>query len=100
MSTAQEAVAGALDDLEKSRRMLARVKSTRVSSVEQRQFLSAIAFTWFNTRKPPIVAAADAQSVTSIDAHYQTILDPSEGRASKLTYADAIKSARASIITL
>ena len=81
MSAAQEAVASALEDLQKSRRMLGRVKGSQVRNLEHRQFLQAIAFTWFRSRKPLIATEADRAMVDEIDGYYKSILTSTERAA-------------------
>jgi len=100
MSTAQEAVAGALDELEKARRVLMRVKGNQVRNIEHRQFLQAIAYSWFRTRKPSIAPEGDATKLDSIGTAYTVILNAAERSAAKSTYTDAIKAAKQRLIDL
>jgi hypothetical protein len=96
----QNAIAAALDEIERARRMLQRLAGKQVRNTEQRQYLKAVALSWFRSHRPEVAASSDAESMARVDLCYRTVLDASEKLASKNTYLDALKVLKAQLIDL
>jgi hypothetical protein len=97
---AQAAIAASLDELEKARRMRARIRTPQVRNMEHRQFFQAIALSWFNNHRNPIVKALGATEVEGIDVFYRRMLDATERSSATTTYSDCIRDAKSGLIAL
>lgn len=95
---ALSALAGALEELEKARRTISRAKGTQVRNAEERQYLKAVALSWFNSRRGDVAASTGAPALEPIDLAYRRILDATERAAARSTYLDAIKDLKTSLI--
>jgi len=96
----QEAVAGAIAELERAKRLLSSLRVKQVRGIEQRQYLRATALSWFNSRRPELVGSASTDELAAVDEPYRIILDSAEKLAAKSTYLDAVRAAKAALIAL
>lgn len=98
MTEAQTAIADTLAELERTTRMLRKVSSERIRGSEQRQYLRAVAHSWFQSHRPQISPSIEEGSLRDVDDCYRTILDSSEKQAARSTYTDALRSAKAGLL--
>jgi hypothetical protein len=96
----QDAVASALDELERAKRTIRRLPGKQVRDSERRQYLKAVALSWFRSHRPELVSVATADAIAAVDLCYRTVLDASERLASKTTYLDALSAAKVALISL
>ncbi len=98
---AHEALTSAIDEVGRARVQVRKSDSPQVRSVEERQFLKAVALSWFQSRRP--VVAADVASVDDlapIDRPYQVVLDSTERAAARPTYLESLEGAKKGLTAL
>ena len=100
MSGDHDAVTAALEELERARRLLQRIRTSQVRSTEHRQFFQATALSWFKSRRPAILRGSPGVLLDSLDSTYRRVLDSSERAAAKGTYRQAFKTAKADLVEL
>jgi hypothetical protein len=100
VTAGQSAIAGALEEIERVRRMLHKVTAKQVRAAEHRQYLRSVAHTWFQSHRPLIVPSVADDQLRAVDACYRTILDASERLAARSTYVDAVRTLKAALIEL
>ena len=100
MTPEQVTIAATLGDIERAKRMLQRVKATQVRNVEQRQYLRALALTWFHSRRPALESLLVDDQLRNVDQPFRAILDSSEKLAARATYLNAARDAKSGLIEL
>jgi hypothetical protein len=90
----------ALDQIARARTNVGKLAGRQVRNVEQRAFLRALAFAWFQSHRPAVASEADASALSEADAAYRTILNAAEKQSTKKAYLNAMASAKAALITL
>lgn len=99
-NAALDSIAGALEELEKARRMLSRARGAQVRNAEHREFLKAVALSWFNARRNSVYLVVGAAPLTDVDDAYRAILDATERAAAKTTYSDSLRMTKAVLINV
>ena len=89
----------AIAEVERLRKLLARIKVRQITNSEQRDLFKATALTWFRTRRPSIAQTVPPELLEGIDRSFQTVLETCERNAAKTTYSKAITNAKNSLIT-
>lgn len=88
----------AIAELDRARKLLAKVKARQIRNAEQRDFLKATALSWFRTRRPLLASAVRDEVLRSIDDPYRAVLDATDRNSAKGTYVAAIDRARAALL--
>src|SRR6266540_514485 len=89
----------AIGEVATARKAVARRKSAQVSAADERDYLKAVSYSWFQTHKPAILAGRRAVDLASVDRAYRTVLEASGKRAARSTYLEALKVARSALLT-
>jgi hypothetical protein len=101
MDDLHDALTGAIDEAAKARARLAKQRMRQVQSRDERQYLQALAYAWFRSRRPVVLQHATATTdLSDIDAAYRIILDSSDKSARRTTYLDALQAAREHLMSL
>lgn len=91
-----------LDDLireiDKAFYVLKKIRTTQVRSAEHRDFFRATALSWFQSRRAAVAQEMPADTIETIDAPYQAILNATDRGSSKKTYFNAAKLAKKSLV--
>lgn len=100
MPIASDAVDASISEVIRARAFLSKIKSKQVSSIDALATLKATAHAWFKTHRSVVAAGAPTVDLGSADGHYTTILNATSKHASKQTYLDALKGAKAALIVV
>jgi len=100
MLTLHEAINEAIREVTSARSRLSKVNSKQVRNADDVGMLKATADTWFHTHRPVIVKSAPTLDLNSADGPYAAVLDATTKSASKSTYVDALKLAKAALINI
>lgn len=100
MTPEQVAIAAALEDLERARKLLLKIGARQIRNAEHRQYLRALALSWFNSRRPILVNAIEESRLQGVDQSFRTILDSAEKLAASSTYVTAVRTAKAELVEL
>ena len=87
-----------INEVERARKMLQRVRAKQIRNSEDRDFLKATALSWFRTRRPSVSTSVPTHLTEAIDTPYRSILDACERAAAKSTYLDALVSAKDALL--
>lgn len=99
MPTVHEAIDAAINETTAALRRVSKIKTTQVRGVDEIATLKATAHTWFHTHRPIIVAGASPVDIAVVDESFRIVLDATARHAAKATYVNALKSAKAALIT-
>src|SRR5690242_971095 len=100
MNEPQAAIAKTLEELERAARFLRKAHGKQVRGAEERQYLRAVAYSWFQSHRPVVAAAAGSDAVLAIDTCYRVVLDSAEKFASRTTYSAALRSSKRALVEL
>ncbi len=100
MTPEQAAIAAALEDIERARQMLQKLRAPQVRSAEHRQYLRALALSWFHSRRPALQKMLDDTQMRGVDQSFRIILDSTEKLAARSTYLSAARAVKAELIEL
>jgi hypothetical protein len=100
MPTASEAIDDAIREVTKARALVSKIKGKQVGGVDALATLKATALAWFNTHRPVVTACALNLDLTTADLHYKTVLESTARCAARQTYLDALKDAKAGLVTI
>lgn len=96
MSEALDHIEAAIGEVTSARAAVMRSRSKQVRAADERQRLKAVAFAWFQTHRPRILGV----DLSSVDESYKDILDSTAKLAARTTYADALKRAKAQLVSV
>lgn len=97
MSDHHSQIEGALEELARAQKFLAKVKAPQIRSAEQRDFLKATALSWFRARRAALASSTAPEVLTTVDGPYRAILEATDRNASKSTYVGAVKRAKSAL---
>lgn len=100
MSTAVDAVDGAILEVTKARTLVSRLGSNQVRSRDELATLKSTAYAWFKTHRPLVLAQCPAVDLSEVDPYYQTVLDSTSRYAAKRTYLDALRHAKKGLVAV
>lgn len=88
----------AIEEVDRALKRLGRIRVVQIRSAELRDYLRAIAFSWFRSRRPFILHSISSEYVEAVDDHFRAVLDGSERAAAKSTYLAAMKGAKDALL--
>src|SRR5688572_1668114 len=101
MTDLHDVVAAAIEDASKARNKIGKSQQKQVRSAEERQYVAAVAHTWFRTRRPVVLKQlAQNSDVAAVDTLYQRILAATDKSASRATYLDTLRRVKEHLVAL
>jgi hypothetical protein len=101
MSNLHDLIQSSIEDVTKARLRITKYHGAQIRREEERLFISAIAHTWFQTRRPSIIQYAESdQNIPIVDSAYRHLLEMTEQCAAKSTYLTELKAIKGSLIHL
>jgi hypothetical protein len=88
----------AIDEIERVRKFLARLKVRQIRNAEHKDMLKATALSWFRVRRGAVVGSLSPELIEAIDQPYRKILDSSERDAARATFVRASKAAKDALV--
>lgn len=87
-------LSAAIGEADQALKRLARITAVQIRNSEHRDYLRAIAYSWFRSRRPTITQHVAAEQLDAVDTQFRIILDASERSAAKNTFVAALKAAK------
>lgn len=100
MTTVHDAIDSAIQEVTAARFRVAKIKTNQVRGVDEIATLKATAQTWFHTHRPVVAAQQPDVDTSEVDACLQSVIDATAKHASKSTYLNALKDAKAALLTI
>lgn len=91
-------IESAIGELDRTRRVLAKIKAPQVRNAEQRDLMKATALSWFRGRRISLASALPSEALAAVDEPYRVILEASERNSAKSTYVSAISRAKKALV--
>jgi hypothetical protein len=91
-------IEAAIAELERVRKLLARIRARQIRSAEQRDFLKATALSWFRTHRDSLATVLPKDAIETVDEPYRTILEATERSSTKSTYVAAVRQAKSALV--
>lgn len=88
----------AIDEIERVRKFLNRLKVRQIRNAEHRDLLKATALSWFRVRRGAVAGSVAPELLEAIDQPYREILDASERDAARTTFVRASKTAKKALV--
>ncbi len=98
MADALASVEAAIAEVAKARQSVMRGESKQVSSRDEIDQLKSVAFAWFQSHQPVVKAHPSRPDLSDVDSAYRTVMDSTGRYSSRNTYADALLSAKKSLV--
>src|SRR5438093_472559 len=98
MADALAEIDASIVEVTKARQAVTRKKSKQVFSDDEIDRLKAVAYAWFQTHRPSVVAHLSQPDVQTVDAAYRSILDATGRHAARTTYVKALREAKRSLV--
>lgn len=95
-----ETIDAAIGETTNARGRVAKLRSNQVRGVDDIAMLKATAHTWFNTHKPVVTTNAPNIDIKSVDACFTAVIEATSKHASKITYLNALKDAKAALVAV
>ena len=98
MADHHDELSAALEDAERARKFVAKLRGRQVRSREHQDFLKATALSWFRSRRPVLVDIVPEDGLVDIDSAFRIVLDAAERNSAKTTFASALLNARTALV--
>lgn len=98
MADHHEEIDGAIAEIDRVRKLLAKIKVRQIRNSEHRDVLKATALSWFRNRREHLVQGIPSNVLAAIDGPYRSILDATERDSAKGTYISAAKEAKQALL--
>lgn len=82
----------AIGEVTKAREYVKRQKSKQVTSPDEIDRLKSVAYAWFHTHRPEVLAFSTTIDLGAVNSGYQKVLDSTGKHASRTTYTEALKA--------
>lgn len=86
--------------VERARTNVQNAGHRQIRGLEERAALKSLAFAWFNSHRPSMLALLGADDLEEADRHFRVVLDATDKNAAKATYLEALKSSKGALIVL
>ena len=100
MTAAADAIEVCLRELERARVRVRQMNGAQIRRADDRDYLKAVAYSWFKSHRPIVSTAVDEGSLGPVDALLKAVLDAADHASAKATYLDALKDASGAIAGL
>ncbi len=101
MTDMHDVVTAAIDDATKARARISKSRPKQVRNAEERQYVAAIAHTWFRSRRPHVLQQFTGNTdVAAVDGLYQRILAATDTSAARSTYLGDLRQVKEHLIAL
>jgi len=100
MSTPSEAIETCLQEVERARVRVSRLRSKQITRAGDRDYLKSVAYSWFNSHRPVVPASMPDAALQTVDATLRDVLDATARSSARTTYLSKLKGAKAALGTL
>lgn len=100
MPTPSEAIEACLQDVERARTRVARLRSKQITRADDRDYLKSVAYSWFNSHRPTVAAVMSDTTLEPVDTALRAVLDATARSSARTTYLTRLKQAKTALTTL
>jgi hypothetical protein len=100
MAAPLEAVDAALNEVQRTRAFVKKIRGRQIQSQEHRQLLKAVALSWFRTHRPILEPSTPPDALAVVDGPYRRILDASARNAATSTYLEAFDETKTGLLAV
>lgn len=87
-------------EVEQARNRVSRMKIKQVTNVGDRDYLKSVAYAWFKSHRPLLVASISEETLEPVDVKLKAVLDATVRSTAKTTYLAALKDAKDALASL
>jgi hypothetical protein len=100
MSVSADPIEACFGEVERARARVSRMNTKQITKADDRDYLKSVAYAWFRSHRPSLVATIGEEAVEPVDLRLKTILDATARSSAKTTYLAALKEARDALASL
>ncbi|PYJ67721.1 MAG: hypothetical protein DME76_14565 [Verrucomicrobia bacterium] len=100
MSGSTDPIEACFHQVEQARKRVSRLKTKQITNVDDRDYLQSVAYAWFKSHRPLLVASVGEDALETVDVKLKAILDATGRSSAKTTYLAALKNAKDAIASL
>ncbi len=100
MSAPADAVDACLREVDQARARVSRLKAKQVTNAGDRDYLKSVAYAWFRSHRPPLVALVGEDQLEPVDLQLKAVLDATVRASARTTYVAALKNAKTALASL
>jgi hypothetical protein len=100
MSSSADPIEECLREVERARARVARITSKQITNGDDRDYLKAVAYSWFRSHRPPLVASLSGDALEPVDATLRSVLEATSRSSAKATYLDSLRGAKRALAAL
>jgi hypothetical protein len=100
MSTPPEAIETCLQEVERARARVSRLRSKQITKVDDRDYLKSVAYSWFKSHRPVIEAAVPHTSLETVDTRLKDVLGATARSSARSTYLSRLNEAKKALTAL
>lgn len=100
MSGSADPIEACFHQVEQARKRVSRLKTKQISNADDRDFLKSIAYSWFKSHRPLLVASIGEDALEPVDVKLKAVLDATGRSSAKTTYLAALKNAKDALASL
>ena len=100
MGDAFAEVETSIQEVTKARQSVTRGRSKQVFSGDEVDRLKSVAYAWFQTHRPSVVAHPSRPDLQPVDSAYRTVMEATGRHAARSTYAAALLEAKRSLVAI
>jgi hypothetical protein len=100
MSASADAIEACFREVEQARNRVLRIKTKQITNADDRDYLKSVAYSWFKSHRPLLVAAIRQEALEPVDSKLKVVLDATGRSSAKTTYLAALKNAKDALASL
>lgn len=94
MSASADPIEACFREVERARNRVSRLKTKQVTKVDDRDYLKSVAYSWFKSHRPLLVASVGEDALEPVDVKLKAVLDATGRLSTRTTYLAALKNAK------
>jgi hypothetical protein len=87
-------------EVERARGRVSRLRTRQVTNVDDRDYLKSVAYSWFRSHRPSLVAALPEETLEPVDNELRRVLDATAKSSARTTYLAALQNAKDALTQL
>lgn len=100
MAAREDSIDACLREVEKARNRVARIRTKQVTSADDRDYLKSVAYSWFKSHRPTLVATIQEELLESVDSMLRLVLGATSRSSAKSTYLSALRDSKRALTEL
>ena len=100
MSDSVDPIEACFHQVDKARKRISRIKSKQITNADDRDYLKSVAFSWFRSHRPLLIASVGEDALEPVDITLKAVFDATGRSSAKTTYLAALKRAKDALASL